>query len=174
MPGPLFANLPTGGDAETAAAPPPGDGPPEDVPPAEGEPASPPEGDGEFSPPPPDAPGDGANAAESSAIVGTLATVPGRRRPARYGLLVQFESRPDDAELGRLVDSTIWINDAHPAYVRAAASRSSGYHIALTVALALAPLAVGPAGEHGFITQFLAHWGGTRGTRPRRTGSRRA
>ena len=28
--------------------------------------------------------------------VGTLDTVPGRRRPARYGLLVQFESRPDD------------------------------------------------------------------------------
>ncbi len=173
VPGPLFANLPTGEDAETAAAPPPGDEPHEDVPPAEGEPASPPGGDGEPSPPPPDAPGDGANA-ESSAIVGTLATVPGRRRPARYGLLVQFESRPDDAELGRLVDSTIWINDAHPAYLRAAASRSSGYHIALTVALALAPLAVGPAGEHGFITQFLAHWGGTHATKPRRKGSRRA
>ena len=52
-------------------------------------------------------------------------TVPGRRRPARYGLMVQFESRPDDTELGRLVDSTIWINDAHPAYTRAAASRSA-------------------------------------------------
>jgi hypothetical protein len=74
-------------------------------------------------------------------------------------LLVQFESRPGDTELGRLVDSTIWINDAHPAYVRATASRSAGYHIALTVALALAPLAVGPTGEHAFITQFLAHWG---------------
>ena len=57
--------------------------------------------------------------------------------------MVQFESRPDDHELGRLVDSTIWINDAHPPYTRAAASRSSGYHTALTVALALAPLAVG-------------------------------
>lgn len=41
-------------------------------------------------------------------------TVSGRRRQARYGLLVQFESRPGDPELGRLVDSTIWINDAHP------------------------------------------------------------
>ena len=87
-----------------------------------------------------------------------LGTVPGRRRPARYGLLVQFESRPDDNELGRLVDSTIWINEAHPAYARAAASRSSGYHIALTVALALAPLAVDPKEEHAFITQVLAHW----------------
>ena len=82
-----------------------------------------------------------------------------RRRPARYGLLVQFESRPGDAELARLVDSTIWINDAHPAYARATASRSIGYHTALAVALALAPLAADGRDEHGFITQFLAHWG---------------
>ncbi len=88
-------------------------------------------------------------------------TVPGRRRPARYGLLVRFESRPGDLELARLVDSTIWINDAHPAFERAAASRSIGYHTALAVALALAPLAVGARDEHAFITQFLAHWGST-------------
>jgi hypothetical protein len=89
-------------------------------------------------------------------------TVRGRRRPARYGLLVQFESRPADFELARLVDSTIWINDAHPAYGRALASRSLGYHTALAVALALAPLAVEAADEHSFITQFLAHWGDSR------------
>jgi hypothetical protein len=51
--------------------------------------------------------------------------------------MVQFESRPADSELGRLVDSTIWINDAQPAYTRAAASRSFGYHTPLTMALAL-------------------------------------
>lgn len=45
----------------------------------------------------------------------TLDSVAGRRRPARYGLLMQFESRPADLELGRLVDNTVWINDAHPA-----------------------------------------------------------
>ncbi|MBI1873899.1 MAG: hypothetical protein HYS05_08425 [Acidobacteria bacterium] len=90
----------------------------------------------------------------------TLDTIAGRRRPARYGLLVQFESRPDDAELGRLVDNVVWINEAHPAFTRAAASRSLGYHTALAVALALAPLAVEPRDEHVFITQFLAHWGG--------------
>jgi hypothetical protein len=90
---------------------------------------------------------------------GTLDTVAGRRRPARYGLLVQFEARPADPERGRLVDSTIWINDAHPAYTRAVASRSLGYHTALAVALALAPLAVEARDEHTFITQFLAHWG---------------
>jgi hypothetical protein len=94
-----------------------------------------------------------------SASAETPDTVIGRRRPARYGLLVQFESRPADLELGRLVDSTVWINDAHPAYTRAVASRSLGYHTALAVALALAPLAVETRDEHTFITQFLAHWG---------------
>jgi hypothetical protein len=74
-------------------------------------------------------------------------------------------------ELGRLVDSTIWINQAHPAYTRATASRSAGYHIALSVALALAPLAVEAREEHAFITQFLAHWGGA--SAPSRTSGRR-
>jgi len=77
----------------------------------------------------------------------------------RYGLGIQFESRPDDPELAQLVESTVWINEAHPAYRRAVASRSEGYHVALAVAMALAPLAVEPAKEHGFITTFLARWG---------------
>jgi Histidine kinase-, DNA gyrase B-, and HSP90-like ATPase len=95
-------------------------------------------------------------------------TVAGRRRPARYGLLVQFESRPGDQELGRLVDNVISINDAHPAFTRALASRSIGYHTAVAVALALAPLTVEPGREHAFVTQFLAQWG----TTPSRTPAR--
>jgi hypothetical protein len=84
----------------------------------------------------------------------------GRSRvPARYGLSIQFEDRPDDPELGRLVESTIWVNQAHPAYRRAVASRSIGYHLSLSVALALAPLAVDPAAEHAFVTAFLSRWG---------------
>jgi hypothetical protein len=83
----------------------------------------------------------------------------GPRRPARYGLTIQFESRPEAPELGRLVESTVWVNEAHPAYRRAAASRSEGYHVALAVAMALAPLAVEPAQAQGFITAFLARWG---------------
>jgi hypothetical protein len=81
------------------------------------------------------------------------------RQRARYGLSLQFESRPDDAELGRLVDSTIWVNRSHPAFTRASGSRALGYHLAMTVALTLAPLAVVPAEEHGFVTRFLAEWG---------------
>jgi hypothetical protein len=121
------------------------------------------------SPPPEEAPPAGAPPESqneggqqhgfTAAAAGALDMVAGRRRHARYGLLVQFVSRPTDSELGRLVDSTIWINDAHPAYTRAVASRSLGYHSALAVALALAPLAVDAREEHAFITHFLARWG---------------
>jgi len=81
------------------------------------------------------------------------------RRPGRYALSIRFEQRPDDPEPARLVESTVWVNDAHPAYRRAVASRSEGYHLALSVALALAPLVVEPANERTFLTAFLARWG---------------
>jgi hypothetical protein len=156
-PGPLFAS-PLAGVSETEETDPPIATSPE-----------PPPSDTEAREPRDDVP-----VADSPA--GALESATGRRRPARYGLTVQFESRPGDAELGRLVDSTLWINDAHPAYARAAASRALGYHVALAVALALAPLAVEAAGEHAFITQFLAHWGESPATpsarRRRRTASR--
>jgi hypothetical protein len=90
------------------------------------------------------------------------------RRPGRYGLAIQFEARPGDPELGRLAESTVYVNEAHPAYRRAAASRSEGYHTALAVALALAPLAAGGAREREFVLTFLAHWGEALGTARRR------
>ncbi len=88
-----------------------------------------------------------------------LPTDAGPRRPARYGLAIQFACRPDDAELARLVDTTVWVNDAHPAYKRAVASRSEGYHLALSVALALAPLAAESSGQQDFLNAFLSRWG---------------
>ena len=81
------------------------------------------------------------------------------RRPAHYGLDIQFEDRHDDIELGRLTESTVWVNRAHPAYRRAQASHSIGYHIALAVAMALAPLAVEAPHQHGFVSRFLSRWG---------------
>jgi hypothetical protein len=97
----------------------------------------------------------------------------GPRRPTRLGLNIQFESRPDDAELGRLVETTIWVNDAHPAYRRAAASRSEGYHVALAVGMALAKVAVDAAQEHEFVLEFLARWGEARDGARRRKKRRR-
>ena len=111
---------------------------------------------------------------EPAAPAASEAAVPsvgGTRRPAKLGLSIQFEARPDDAELARLVETTIWINEAHPAFRRAAASRSEGYHVALATAMALASLAVEPAKEHAFLTTFLASWGAAlerRGARRRR------
>ncbi len=81
------------------------------------------------------------------------------RRPAHYGLDIQFEDRADGTDLGRLVESTVWVNRAHPAYHRALVSRSIGYHIALTVAMSLAPLAVEPAQQSEFLLTFLTRWG---------------
>jgi len=81
------------------------------------------------------------------------------RRPLRLGLSIHFESRPAELELGRLVESTVWVNEGHPAYRRAAASRSEGYHLALSVAMALAGVAVEPGQAQAFVAEFLARWG---------------
>jgi hypothetical protein len=121
----------------------------------------------ELATPAPSVAGPAAPAAAETAVP----SAGGTRRPTRYGLSIQFESRPDDAELARLVETTIWINEAHPAYRRAATSRSEGYHVALATAMALAPLAVEPAKEHAFLTTFLAAWGAAferRGARRRK------
>lgn len=109
---------------------------------------------------PPDA-SDASDAPDLPHVAAVEATgLSGPRRPARFGLRVGFESRPDDPDLGVLRGSTVWVNDAHPAYRRAAASRSEGYHVALTVAMTLARLAVDPQEAHAFVTTFLAAWGG--------------
>jgi hypothetical protein len=105
-----------------------------------------------------------ATAAESSSPsplenTATLPSARGSRKPGRYGLAIQFETRAGEPDLARLVESTVWVNDAHPAFIRAAASRSEGYHLALSVAMALAPLAVEARDERAFVTRFLERWG---------------
>jgi hypothetical protein len=88
-----------------------------------------------------------------------IAILNGRGPLLPFGLDIEFEDLPDNSELGRVVESTIWINRAHPAYRRALASRAIGYHIALTVAMAIAPIAVDSANENKFVTAFLSRWG---------------
>jgi hypothetical protein len=103
----------------------------------------------------------------------TIATADkGPRRPGRYGLGIDFEDRPDSADLGRLAESTVWVNTAHPAYLRAMASRSEGYHVALSVGLALASVAVEPDRSQEFLTAFLARWGEALGRDQRRRHAR--
>jgi hypothetical protein len=103
---------------------------------------------------------DGPEPAQISA--GASIRVPGEtshKRPGHYGLDIRFEDRPEDVNLARLVESTVWVNRAHPAYHRAMVSRSIGYHIALAVAMSLAPLAVEPAQQSRFLLTFLTRWG---------------
>jgi len=97
----------------------------------------------------------------------------GPRRPARYGLGIDFEERPGALDLGRLVESTVWVNTAHPAYGRAVAARAEGYHVALTVGMALTAVAVEPAKAQEFLTAFLARWGEALGRDRRRRRGRR-
>ncbi len=121
----------------------------------------------------PDAAGEHPRPAEPPAGDVTLPAGSGVRRPVRYGLAIEFEDRPGDPEIGRLVESTVWVNAAHPAYRRALASRADGYHVALAAALALARLAVEPADEHAFVTAFLVRWGLTLAAPRGRTGATR-
>ena len=108
---------------------------------------------------------DGPSAPESPSVpppaqaTSQLPSAAGAKRPARYGLMIQYQTRAEDPELARLVDTIVWINDAHPAYRRAVASRSEGYHLALSVALSLAPLAAEVGDQHDFVTAFLSRWG---------------
>jgi hypothetical protein len=145
------------------------------------------EGETPASPEKPEEPGgagegaEGAekNAAPEGAPPGTAQARPpgprGRKRPATLSLEIRFESLPDEVALGRLIESTVWVNDAHPAYRRAVSSRAEGYHIAVTVASALAPLAVEPPQAQGFIHRFLARWGeAAQGTNHRARGKARA
>ena len=107
----------------------------------------------------PAAPESDASSSAAATLPGLPAGAGGPRRPTRYGLAIDFESRPDSPDLGRLVESTVLVNTAHPACLRAVASRSEGYHAALTVGMALAAVAVEAAGTQAFLTAFLARWG---------------
>jgi hypothetical protein len=84
---------------------------------------------------------------------------PKKRKRARLALQLRFETLPGDDRLGRLIESTVWVNDSHPAYRRAVASRAEGYHLAVTVASAFAPHAVEAEQMQGFMNAFLARWG---------------
>ena len=66
------------------------------------------------------------------------------------------------------MESTVLVNTAHPAYHRAVASRSEGYHAALAVGMALAAVAVEPSGAQEFLSTFLARWGEALGRDRRR------
>ena len=176
-PGPLFANLLNAGEGDGGMEPQSGDAqlPPPSVP----EPGSDqPIPDSEALPQdePPDASppaSDAARGAGEESLDWRGGEYRGATPSGRYGLLVHSNRYPTASSSRASSTVPVWIYDAHPAYTRAAASRSLGYHTALAVALSLAPLTVEPAGEHAFITQFLARWGSTSSTTRRPARRRR-
>jgi hypothetical protein len=82
-----------------------------------------------------------------------------RKRSAHFSLTILEEECPGDPEMARLLETTVRVNILHPAFRRAETTRSLGYHRALCVAMALAPLAVEPAQARDFVSAFLGHWG---------------
>ena len=70
--------------------------------------------------------------------------------------------------MGRLIDNTVVVNIAHPAYQRAERMRADGYHLALCAAMSLAKLTVEPKDYDAFVTDFLRVWGGVAATRSRK------
>jgi len=107
-----------------------------------------------------------AEAADGASTPSAHVRLPGGariRKPATLSLQIRFETLEDPLALARLVESTVWVNDAHPAHRRAVASRAEAYHVALAVASALAPLAVEPEGAPRFVSAFLARWGAAAG-----------
>jgi hypothetical protein len=135
--------------APDQSAPPPGTpgpagtpGPPPDTQPTSGTPATP-----------------GTQPATSHGNGGRMPGRAGSRKATTLSLQIRMESLEDELTLARLIESTVWVNDTHPAYRRAVATRSEAYHVALAVASALAPLAVEPRDTQQFVSAFLARWG---------------
>ncbi len=134
--------IPAGAAAQRESGPAPASEEPSAEPPPPASPAAPP---GEL--------------AETPTIEIAASGGRGRRRPVRLGLRLQFEKRPESAEPARLAENIVWINESHPACRRAAASRSEGYHIAFSAAMALSTVAVEPHQQRAFVNTFLARWG---------------
>ncbi|MBI4063640.1 MAG: ATP-binding protein [Elusimicrobia bacterium] len=100
----------------------------------------------------------------------TLADHNGQTEPAsgetksvrkRASLAMGFTEEPTRKELGWLVDNTLWINQSHPAYLKAKALGLEGYHKAFTIAWVLAGYVETEKSQREFLNRFLELWGRT-------------
>ncbi len=95
----------------------------------------------------------------ASAENGEGDTQPQQRKPPAHGLMIGFEDAADRNELGWLVENTIWINRAHPAYQKAASSGNENYHTVVSVLWVLLGHLDDRHSPQQFISQFLSAWG---------------
>lgn len=75
------------------------------------------------------------------------------------GLMIGFEDASDRSDLGWLLDNTVWINRAHPAYQKAVAGGHEQYHVVLTVVWVLLGHLDDQHSAQEFIGKFLFGWG---------------
>jgi hypothetical protein len=75
------------------------------------------------------------------------------------GLMIGFEDAAERSELGWLMENTIWINRAHPAYQKAATAGHETYHMVLCVVWVLLGHLDDRHSAQQFIGQFLSGWG---------------
>jgi hypothetical protein len=75
------------------------------------------------------------------------------------GLMLGFDDAPRRSEMGWLVENTIWINRAHPAYQKAVGAGHENYHVVLSVVWVLLGHLEDRHSAQEFISQFLRGWG---------------
>ena len=81
------------------------------------------------------------------------------------GLKIAFEEFSELSAvptLGTLIDDTIRVNTAHPAWKKASEERLEEYHVVFTVACVLSQFLEAHHSPHEFISKFLASWGAPR------------
>ncbi|MBI4669660.1 MAG: ATP-binding protein [Elusimicrobia bacterium] len=80
------------------------------------------------------------------------------KRPA---LTIAFSEDQERKELGWLVENTIWINKAHPAFSKAQLLGQNNYHLAFTVAWVLSAYLETENSQRNFLSRFMELWGRT-------------
>lgn len=91
--------------------------------------------------------------------VGDQSARPREGKRVGPGLMIGYEDAPERADLGWLLENTIWINRAHPAYQKAIAGGHEQYHVVLTVAWVLLGHLDDRHSAQQFIGEFLFGWG---------------
>lgn len=92
-----------------------------------------------------------------------------KKKPKKKGprLSIGFEEREQNSALARMVEDKIWINTAHPAYLKAQNQGYEKYHILFCVGWSLSSFLEDNRSPQAFIDAFLASWGQDQKSPPR-------
>jgi len=80
-------------------------------------------------------------------------------RIKRSGIQVAFDEDPEKNIPGWLLGDTIFINRAHPAYIKAKKNRIEAYHCLVTIAWVLSQYIETEKSPLDFLNKFLTIWG---------------